>query len=93
MDDEQKYDKYLSIEIKNELNNITKLIEKLSELSNIQNEKDLEECNILEIVEDIKYKYNSEINNKNIKLHISIDENLLVSTNKYSLYICISNLI
>lgn len=93
INDEKIYNEELNSEIKNELFNMVKLINRLSDLSNLQNEKDKEICYIREIIDDSLIKYKKEISEKNIDLIIEIDDDFEIKANRYSLHILFSNLI
>jgi signal transduction histidine kinase len=64
IDDIQQYDALMNTEIRKELAKMVELLNTLTDLSNIQNEKSKEKCNISEIIQDILSQYKEKINEK-----------------------------
>lgn len=93
IDDIQQYDALMNTEIRKELAKMVELLNTLTDLSNIQNEKSKEKCNISEIIQDILSQYKEKINEKELEIIYNWDNNFEIEANRYSLFIFLSNII
>lgn len=95
IDDIQQYDALMNTEIRKELAKMVELLNTLTDLSNIQNEKSKEKCNIWEVIQDICAQYKEKIKEKEIEIEIYCDigSDFVVVANKYSVFIFLSNII
>ena len=93
IDDIQQYDALMNTEIRKELAKMVELLNTLTDLSNIQNEKSKEKCNISEIMQDILSQYKEKINEKELEIIYNWDNNFEIEANRYSLFIFLSNII
>lgn len=93
IDDTQQYDALMNSEIRRELAKMVQLLDTLTDLSNIQNEKSKEKCNIWEVIQDICAQYKEKIKEKEIEIYCDIGNDFEVVANKYSVFIFLSNII
>lgn len=89
----KNYDEELVIESIEEINRANRLIETLRDLTKIQTTTNKEKFSVLERIEHITEIYKSELKNKQIKLEINSNYELIINSNKYYFDILVSNLV
>lgn len=93
INDMKKYDKDMTLELKNEVIKLNSLIDSLIKLTNIDLLKDTTEVNLKELVDEIISDFKYKINEKNIEIQTIIPKTTKVNTNKDYFYIFLANLI
>jgi len=93
MRDLKIYDDEMMLELKNEVIRLNSIIDSLVSLSDIDSLKDVQKNNLKEIISEINTYFSQKIKDKNIKINISIKENIFISANKDYFYMFLSNII
>lgn len=93
IDDMKIYDKNLTREIKEEINRINTLMIWLLELTNINQNKILEEIQLEDFIQTVISWFKNQIIKKDLEIKVSIQKEVTLKVNRDHLYIFLTNII
>ena len=91
--DIKQYNPEMLDEIKEESLKLNSLIESLIKLTNIDSIQTTQDINLESIIQELRYNFKSQIDDKKLSFNINIDKNIIINADKSYLYILLSNLI